>query len=121
MHWPNVAEEVAKLADSQPAIAKFVDPLLQVGPYAGLITAVLPMVLQLMVNHGVSQPGIMGTVPKNALAAQMEASLAQVELQAMRAQAEAEEAARQMRADIDKARQEVVNAQASQAASVVPE
>src|SRR6201999_1641646 len=52
LHWKNVSTEIAKLAESQDQIARIVDPLMQVGPYAGLITAVLPMVLQFAVNHG---------------------------------------------------------------------
>lgn len=118
-YWGNISQEVATLAESQPAIAKFVDPLLNVGPYAGLVVAVLPMVLQVMVNHGIAQPGAMGTVPKNALAAQMEAELAQVELAAMQAQAQAEKAAQETRNQIELARRQVADSQASQAASVV--
>lgn len=118
MYWPNISKELAVLAEQQPVIANFIDPLIQVGPYTGLVTAVLPLVLQVMVNHGVSQPGVMGTVPKNALSAQMEASLAQVELAAMQAQRDAELAAQKMREDIERARREMNNSVATQATVV---
>lgn len=106
MYWPGVADEVAKLAETDERIAQIVDPLCQIGPYAGLITALLPLILQIAVNHGAVAPGAMGTVPASSLAAQVETGLAQQELQALRMQAEAEEQARAMRADIEKAREE---------------
>jgi len=118
-YWGNVSQELATLAESDPVIAKVVDPLLNVGPYAGLVVAVLPMVVQVLVNHGITAPGAMGTVPKNALAAQMEAELAQVELAAMQAQAAAEKTAQETRNSIELARRQMTDAQASQAATVV--
>ena len=118
IHWPNVAREVASLADSQEVIAKFVDPLIKIGPYTGLVTAVLPMVMQFAVNHGRAPAGAMGTVPANSLAAQMEASLAAVEMEALRTQLEAEKAAEAMRNEIRRARKEMADSQASQAVSV---
>jgi hypothetical protein len=106
LHWPNVAREVARLAESQPQIAKLVDPLMQVGPYAGLITAVLPFVLQLGVNHGRVPAGAMGTVPATSLAAQIETSLAKQELEALKIQFDAEKEANDTRAEIQKQRDE---------------
>ena len=118
IHWPNVAREVASLADSQEVIAKFIDPLIKVGPYTGLITAVLPLVMQFAVNHGRVAAGAMGTVPANSLSAQMEASLAAVEMEALQRQLEAEKAAQAIRDEIKKARKQMADSQASQAASV---
>lgn len=118
IHWPNVAKEISALADSQEAIARVIDPLIKIGPYTGLVTAVLPMLMQFAVNHGRVAAGAMGTVPANSLAAQMEASLAQVELEAMTQQLEAEKAAQQMRDQIKRQRKAMADAQASQAASV---
>jgi len=105
-HWPGVAAEVAKLAETQEQVAKLVDPLLQVGPYAGLITAVLPLVMQLACNHGVVAAGSMGTVPPSTLAAQVEAQLAQQEAAALRLQLEAEREARKVREQIQADRDE---------------
>lgn len=103
-YWPNVAEEIAKLAESQPQIAAIVDPLMQVGPYAGLITAVLPLIMQIGVNHGRMTPGAMGTVPATTLSAQIEAGLAQQELQALRVQRQAEQEAMAMKTEIENER-----------------
>lgn len=118
IHWPNVSREVASLADSQEAIAKVIDPLIKVGPYFGLVTAVLPMLMQIGVNHGRVPAGAMGTVPANSLSAQMEASLAQVEMEALQAQLEAEKMAQHMRDEIKLARKRMADAQASQLATV---
>jgi hypothetical protein len=104
LHWPRVSEEIAKLAEAHEEIARIIDPLMQVGPYAGLITAVLPMVMQIAVNHGRMAPGAMGTVPSSALSAQIETALAQQELEALRVQREAEAQAHAMRAEIENER-----------------
>lgn len=110
MHWPNIATEIANLAETQPAIAKLVDPLMQAGPYAGLIAAVLPLVVQIGVNHGKVQAGAMGTVPAASLDAQVKAGLAKAELAALRAQQEAEKEARAIKAEIESARSEAMAA-----------
>lgn len=99
-YWPKVSEEVAKLAETQPQIAHIIDPLMQVGPYAGLIAAVLPLIMQIGVNHGRVAPGALGTVPASSLASQIEAGLAQQELQALRVQKHAEAEANAVRAEI---------------------
>lgn len=101
IYWPNVSKELANLADSQDAIAKVIDPLLKVGPYTGLVTALLPFLMQIAVNHGRVAPGAMGTVPASMLSAQIETRLANAELEALRMQREAEKAAAEMRAEIE--------------------
>lgn len=106
MHWPNIATELALLAEKQPQVAKVIDPLRQVGPYAGIITAVLPLILQVGVNHGRVNPGAMGTVPATVISAQVESNLAVQELEALKIQRDAEKQARDMRAQIDEARAE---------------
>lgn len=110
IYWPRVSEEIATLADSQEQVARLIDPLIRIGPYTGLITAILPMILQIGVNHGRVPAGVMGTVPAASLTARVEASLAAIELEALRAQAEAEQAAQQMREQINKSRTEMANA-----------
>jgi hypothetical protein len=99
-YWPSVSEEIAKLAETQPAIANIIDPLMQVGPYAGLIAAVLPFVMQIGVNHGRLAAGAMGTVPADTLSAQIEAGLAKQQLEALKVQAAAEAEANAVRAEI---------------------
>lgn len=100
VHWPKIAHEVAVLAESQEAVANAIDPLIKVGPYAGLIAAVLPLAMQIAVNHNRIKPGNMGTVPAVALASQVESAMAQEELRAMRQQLEAEREAAAIRAEI---------------------
>ena len=107
LHWPGVAKEVARLAETQEPIARLIDPLLQVGPYAGLIAAVLPLAMQLAVNHGRIKPGSMGTVPAVSLSSQVETAMAQQELASMRAQLDAEREANQAKEDIQAARREM--------------
>lgn len=119
IHWPNVAKELAELAESQPVIANFVDPLIKVGPYTGLVMAILPFATQILVNHGRIPAGAMGTQPGNSIAAQVEASLAQAEMQSLQAQLEAERAAQALRDQIKKARKDMADSQASQSAEVV--
>ena len=104
LYWPGVARELANLADTQEQIANLVDPLLKVGPYAALVTAVVPVILQIGVNHKIMPPGAMGTVPASLLSAQVETSLAQAELDALRLQAETERAAQAIRDEIALAR-----------------
>ena len=110
LHWPGIAKEIAALAESDDRIAQVIDPLIKVGPYAGLIAAVLPLVLQIGVNHGRLSPGAMGTQPAVALASQVEAGIAQQELAAMRMQLDAEREARKMRDEIDLQRREMTEA-----------
>lgn len=105
LYWPKISGEIASLADSQEQIARLIDPLIRIGPYTGLITSILPMILQIGVNHGRVPAGAMGTVPAASLTARVEASLTAIELEALRAQAEAEQAAQQMREQINSSRQ----------------
>jgi hypothetical protein len=119
IHWPGVSKELAELAETQEEIAKFIDPLIKIGPYTGLVTAVLPLILQLAVNHGVTPAGAMGTVPANMLSAQVEASLAEQEMIALQAQLDAEKAAEEIRNKIKEQRRDMANSQASQATVVV--
>lgn len=104
LHWPKIAHELAVLAESQEAVANVIDPLIRVGPYAGLIAAVLPLAMQLAVNHNRIKPGSMGTVPSVSLSSQVESAMAQEELRAMRSQLEAEREAAAIRAEIENER-----------------
>lgn len=118
LHWPGISHELAELADSTPAIANLVDPLIKVGPYTGLVMAVLPFATQILVNHGIIPAGPMGTMPANSIAAQVEASLAEQEMAALQAQLESEKAAQRLRDQIKQARKEMNDSLASQVAVV---
>lgn len=113
VYWPNIAKEVAELADSQEAIAKLIDPLIKIGPYTGLVAAVLPFLMQIGVNHGRIPAGSMGTVPASTLAAQIETSIAHAELEALRSQMQAEKAAAAMREEIRDNREQMEKAMAN--------
>jgi hypothetical protein len=99
-YGPGIARELALLAEKDKAVAAAIDPLIKIGPYTGLVAAVLPLILQIGVNHGRIPPGTMGTVSGDMLTAQVQAELAQVELAALTAQRDAKRAADKMRADI---------------------
>lgn len=109
LYWPNVAKEIAVLADTNEQIAKLIDPLIQVGPYTALIAAALPFVMQIAVNHKLVQAGAMGTVPGESLAAQIETAMVQQELEALRTQRDAEKAAAALRAEIAESRKELAD------------
>lgn len=115
LYWPKVAKEVAALADSQPVIANIVDPLMKVGPYTGLVTAILPFLMQIAVNHGRVAPGSMGTVPASTLEAQVKTAMAQAELEALQTQQQVEQAARAMRDEIEESRKALANAMSDHA------
>lgn len=58
---PHIGEAVNGLAQDRPEVAAALDRVLKAGPYAALIGAVVPMVTQLLANHGVLPVGAMGT------------------------------------------------------------
>lgn len=51
-HAPNLAEAVQVTADNDPKFAAAMDRILSAGPYAALISATVPMVMQILHNHG---------------------------------------------------------------------
>jgi hypothetical protein len=101
IHWENVSGELAKLAEKQESIAKLIDPLLTAGPYAALIAAVLPLGLQIAVNHGVGKAGMMNTVSPGLLDAQIRTRITQMEMEAVKAQKKAEEEMKALRESMD--------------------
>lgn len=84
-HGPNISRETAALAEENASIAKTIDYLTSVGPYAGLLTAVLPFALQILVNHGriPAHPSLMqiGVLPPDLLSAQSQAEVAKAQAQ----------------------------------------
>jgi hypothetical protein len=107
IYWPMFSRELAKLAESQEGIGKWIDPLTRIGPYTGILTVAAPMAMQFAVNHGRGTVGAMGTVSPQVLAAQIELRIAKLEAEALRQQLEAEQQARETRAEIEKARAEM--------------
>lgn len=70
MHGPAFAAAVGDLAMEMPPVAAILDRLTAAGPYAALLTAVAPIVLQLGANHGMIPVGILGTQQPAAVTAQ---------------------------------------------------
>jgi hypothetical protein len=106
--WPGIAHELSNLAETNETIAGVADFLVKTGPYTALITAVLPLAMQIAVNHNMVSPVIgagLGAVPKDVLEAQMMAEVMQQQAQAMRQQQAARE-------NLAKARQELDDAMA---------
>lgn len=58
MAAPGIAEALNDLAQENRQIAGALDRLMKVGPYSALSLAVLPMAVQIGVNHGIVPPGI---------------------------------------------------------------
>lgn len=84
MHWDGVAKEVATLAEAEPAVARVIDLVIQAGPYAGLIAAVMPLAMQIAANHGMIPAGATGVVPPEVLQSQMEAQILRQQAEALR-------------------------------------
>jgi hypothetical protein len=91
MHADNIIPEVVKIADRYPVVAKGVDTLIQAGPIAGLVTATLPLVLQILANHKrIPADKIPGITQPEVLETQMKASIAKQAAQEMRRAQEAQ-------------------------------
>lgn len=91
-HWPNISLEIAKLADTDERVARMIDNLETVGPYAGIITAVMPFALQILVNHDKlpAEPmANMGILTKRAMEAKVSKSMAEAEVIAIQQEKEA--------------------------------
>jgi hypothetical protein len=103
MHWPPMARELANVAESNEAIAKPIDFLIEIGPYGALIEAAIPFVMQMLANHRLIKAEAMfgsNIVPPEVLDAQMKAKVMRMQAEAMRDQqaalAEAQAAQREM-------------------------
>jgi hypothetical protein len=103
-HAHPIAEELASIADTNEKLAKWLDYFSVAGPYAGLVKASLPLLLQLMANHGTipAEAGAMfGVVSPDLLVLKGKADQALVEvalkLQIEEAQKEAADITEQLR------------------------
>lgn len=105
MHSPAITKEVVELANNNEVIANAVDQLLQVGPYAGLVAAVMPLAAQLLVNHGRipadKMPAESGIVDPKILEAQVKTEMMRMQLEALKAQREAELDLARMQAEFE--------------------
>lgn len=76
IHQENISDEVAKAAETDEGIARVLNYLTTASPYSGIIIAVMPLVLQILANHGRIAAGVMGTVKPETLEVQAKAEAA---------------------------------------------
>lgn len=102
IHAPDLIPETAKLAEMNSWAGATVDFIIKVGPLAAIVGVFLPFGLQIAVNHrwvkaeaAMSLPGSK-VIPPEVLQSQMQAQLMEMQMNAMRAQREAEAAMQQM-------------------------
>lgn len=103
MHFPAVATELANLADQYEVIAKPIDILIQTGPFAALIAAGLPLVMQIAANHKlIDAERTIGSsvVPPEVLESQMKANISRMQAAAMRERQEAIREAQQAESEM---------------------
>jgi len=72
-HWPAVADALDETAQDNAQLAAVLDRIVAVGPYGALLTAAMPLLAQLAVNHGVPAPALarFGAVPVELLMARV--------------------------------------------------
>lgn len=84
IHGTPVVDEVVKLGKTNESVGKGIEYLDAVGPYAGLITAMMPLIFQVLANHGRIPAGtVPGILPPDVLEAKMKAELTLAAAQAM--------------------------------------
>jgi hypothetical protein len=69
VHTPSLSESIADLAQQDSRVAAILDKLLEIGPYGALLSAVMPLVVQILANHGIIKPGAMGSMPAEEIIA----------------------------------------------------
>jgi len=74
-HGPTISTETVKIADKYEAVGKSIDALAQVSPFAGLVAAVTPLIIQLAANHKMISPtqaSALGATDPQVLSQQMQ-------------------------------------------------
>ena len=102
MHAPGLCDEAARLADDNEQVARVLDYLAMSGPYAALMGAALPLVMQLLVNHG-KMPvpaGVAGVMAPAALESQVKAEMMTMQAEMLKAEAQAKKALADAEAEI---------------------
>lgn len=84
-HGPNISTEVVKLGQQNEKIGQWIDYLTQAGPYAGLVTAILPLALQLAANHKrIDYAKVPGLTAPEVLSTRVETQMKAAAVQQMR-------------------------------------
>lgn len=103
VHGPNISAVAAKMAETNELIAKGLDSLLTVGPYAELIAVTLPFVMQLLANHKVLPADKLSganVVAPETLEAQVKTQMARQAMEAIKMQRAAEQEMAMMREEM---------------------
>jgi hypothetical protein len=67
LHGKRIADALAETAETVPSVAAVLDKAANIGPYALIVTAVTPLVVQIAANHGMIKPGMMGSLSHDEL------------------------------------------------------
>jgi hypothetical protein len=108
MHFAPLAHEIAVLAEDNEKVANIVDRITAIGPYAALLSAAMPLVIQILINHDRIKPeaaGMLGgkVMSKEALAAKVSADVDKKKAEYLKVAQEAQEEAARAQADLVKA------------------
>jgi hypothetical protein len=94
-HGPKITGELATLANTHEKLGSAIDKAIAASPFAGLVMAVMPLAMQLAVNHGfIKNPGVLaglGIQPKESLEAEGRQAEQRLMLEALKAQKAYEE------------------------------
>lgn len=74
-HAPELSKAIVATAEQDERFARAVDKLLNTGPYAALVMAVVPLAAQIAANHKLLPVGFMGTEDPAKIRAEVEKSL----------------------------------------------
>lgn len=112
-HTPAICHEAAALAETNDKVAKVIDRVIAVGPFAGLIAATVPLVLQILVNHGrlpAAMFGQFGVVPPEMMQHRASIELQKQAADLARMEAEAQRDLLAAQADLERVQQEAAAA-----------
>lgn len=116
MHAPGICREAALLAEKNEGFGRVLDYLTEAGPYMALLTAAMPLAMQVLVNHDrldASSLNQFGVVPKQTLESRAKRQMAELAQAALREQAAAEKAEQDLRNQMELAHQSM-NGQATE-------
>lgn len=74
VHGPNISEALNELAKERPEVATVLERLLSVGPYGLLLSATIPLIVQILHNHNIIPEQVavgVGAMPREVLLAQV--------------------------------------------------
>lgn len=98
-HAPPFFHETAVLAETDDKIASVIDYLTEAGPYMGLVATGLPLVMQILANHGRIDasrlPPESGVIAPDALAARVKADMEKQRFEFLRQAEESRQASEQ--------------------------